>query len=158
MRAEGLLPNISHLTYSLSDSGRGTEKYYKENASTPLTMWNGLKSVYIYGKDTKAQVAIIHGISQLSPPPLVEFGVGDMRTTEFKSLFRLRKGKLQPGTELRLITRRPKFKRRSGAYYCWDEHAESYWTEMKEDAAQIADKHGVKLEVTATPLDEWNAI
>jgi hypothetical protein len=94
MRDEGLLPNICHLTYLLSDCGPGSQNYYKENSSIPLAMWSALKSAFIYGKDARALTAIIHSISQLSPPPRIEMGVGEMRMMEFKALFRLRKGKL----------------------------------------------------------------
>jgi hypothetical protein len=154
LRAEGLLPNISHLTYSLSNSGK-SEKYYNQNASTPLALWNGLTSIYIYGKDAKAQAAIIHGISHLSPPPRVEMGVGDMRMVEFKALFQLGEGKLQPGTELRLILKQPTNSRGArGAYFSWDEDAESYWGEMEEEAKEVADKHGVKVEISKMSLYE----
>jgi hypothetical protein len=157
MRAEGLLPSISHLTYSLSSCGRGSEKYYKDNASAPLALWNGLTSIHVYGRDAKAKNAIVHGISHLSPPPRVEMGVGVMRMAEFKALFRLRKGKLQPGTELRLFTKQPRDSRGSHrGYPDWDGEAESYWEEMEEDAMEVAAKYGVRVEVCKTPLYELN--
>jgi hypothetical protein len=154
MRAEGLLPNICHLTYLQTHSLPGSQKYFKENSSAPLALWNGLKSVQIHGRDSKTLAAIFNGISQLSPPPRVELLVGDMRMVDFKALFRLRKGKLQPGTELRLITKRPKDECRTSGYFRWDQDTESYWAEMEEEAAQIADKYGVSLVVSAVSLYE----
>jgi hypothetical protein len=119
-----------------------------------MAMWNGLKSIFIYGVDSKANAAIIHGVSQLSPSPRVELCVGEMRMAEFKSLFRLRNGKLQPGTELRLITRKPADKPRLGSYLGRDEDAETYWTEMEEEVAQVVGRHGIKTELSTMPLYE----
>jgi hypothetical protein len=115
-------------------------------------MWSGLKSIHVYGKDAKAKAAIFHGISQLSPPPYIEMDAGEMTMIGFKALFRLKKGKLQPGTKLRLITKQPTDGRRSWGYVDWDEEAESYWTERAEEAAQIANKYDVRLEVSTISL------
>jgi hypothetical protein len=146
LRAEGRLPKITHLTLYLMDTGGGSAKYYKQNVSTPLHLWQNLTSMYIYGSDNKSRAAIIHGVSQMSPPPIVEMGVGDMRMVEFKSIFRLRNGKLPPGTTLRLITKRFGEGRMDG-YTRWDQHAHEYWTDMEDEAAELAHKHGIKLEV-----------
>jgi hypothetical protein len=151
MRAEGLLPKVSHLTYFRSSFNSETRTYFMENVSAPLAMWNGLKTVYIYGDGAKAQAAIFHGISQLSPPPLIEMDVGEMRMLEFEALFRLRKGKLQPGTALRLITKRPVEEHCIRGYLNQNGDAESYWAGVDEEAAQVADKHGVRVEISAMP-------
>jgi hypothetical protein len=154
MRAEGLLPNVNHLTYSLSHS-YGAQKYHKDNLTAPMSLWSGLTSINIYASESKARAAIIHGVSHFSPPPRVELGVGEMRLAEFKALFRLRKGKLQPGTQLRLITRRPEnMGGKRGGYVTWDQHAEDYWAEMEEDAVEVAGKYGVELVVATMPLYE----
>lgn len=151
IRAEGLLPNVTHLTFSKTDAGGGARKYYKENTTEPLTLWNGLKTVYMYGRDAKANNGIIHGISQLSPIPRVEMGVGDMRLHEFKAQFRLRKGKFQQGTHLRLIVRNPSGER---GYERWDQDAEAYWEEMEEEVMDVAEKHGVETEIAKRALFE----
>lgn len=90
----------------------------------------------------------MNGLSQLQPSPEVEMGVGDMRMEDFKALFRLRKGKLQPGTLLRLVIRQVQTKGRMGAYETWDGEAREYWTEMEGDAMALAEKHGIRLQVS----------
>lgn len=115
-------------------------------------MWSGLKSIHVYGADAKANAAIFHGISQLSPPPSIEMTAGKMAMIDFKALFRLRKGKLQPGTKLRLITKLRIDGHRMRGYCSWDGNAELYWAERAEEAVQIADKHDVRLEVSAISL------
>lgn len=155
IRAEGLLPNITHLTCSKSDRHGGAAKYYKENTTVPLTLWNGLHTVYLYGVDAKSTNAIIHGISQLSPIPRIEMGVGDMRLHEFRAKFRLRKGKFREGTKLRLVTGEMAGGR---GYIRWDGEAETYWEEMREVVMEIAEKNGIEIEIAKVALYERNSM
>ncbi|CAJ2513256.1 Uu.00g013750.m01.CDS01 [Anthostomella pinea] len=148
LRADGLLPEVHHLTFAVSDS-RGV-KNFDDIVRKPLAAWQGLHTMYIYGEDNKCRAAIFHGLSQLQPCPVIEMGVGDMRMIDLKSLFRLRKGKLQPGTHLRLISKRVRTEGRMGGYETWgtqDGQSHEYWSEMEEEAKELAKKHGVKLEV-----------
>lgn len=80
---------------------------------------------------------------------MVEMGAGDMRMAEFKALFRLRKGKFQPGTQLRLISKQPSD---GSGRVSWDGEAVSYWVEMEEDVVEIAAKHSVSAEISTRPL------
>jgi hypothetical protein len=61
MRSEALLPNVSHLTYSLSNTDYSLYELYGENVSTPFGLWNGVRSIYFYAGDAKAGAAIING-------------------------------------------------------------------------------------------------
>jgi len=74
-------------------------------------------------------------------------GAGDMSLHEFKALFRTRKGKLQPGTELRLITKPPEVYPRSEVYYGWGGAADSYWRDREEEVFEVAAKYGMRLEI-----------
>ena len=63
MRTEGHFRNVEHLSFSLADSRGGALKYFNQNVSTPLSLWSGIKTIYIFGRDSKANAALIHGIS-----------------------------------------------------------------------------------------------
>lgn len=152
MRAEGFLPNVQHVEILLSDSH--PTKFYDENVSTPLGLWSGVKTVCIYGFDSKAMAALVHGIAQLDPIPKVELIVGDMRMVELKGLFRLRKGKFQPGTELRLVTQRAARPGLPSSYERLDTEAMEYWRNVEWEAAQVAEKYGVRLEIARRPIYE----
>ncbi|TLD26184.1 hypothetical protein E2P81_ATG07996 [Venturia nashicola] len=151
IRAQGLLPKITHLPFSKSIRHAGAAKYYKKNTTIPLTVWNGIQTIYMYGADSKATNAIICGISTLSPIPRVEFGVGVMRMYEFKSMFRLGRGGFREGTRLRLVTARMG----GGAGYVrWDGDAEIYWEEMEEEVVEVGLRYGVEIEVGGRALYE----
>ncbi|KAK3653646.1 hypothetical protein LTR56_004501 [Elasticomyces elasticus] len=147
LRAEGLLPNVIHLDIETNQSN---VKSWEKWLSGPLAKWSGIESIYIYGMDNKCRAALIHGISQFDPVPLVELGVGEMRLHEFKGLFRLRKGKLRQGTVLRLLTSPPGTSHAHRGYGPWDHQAKEYWDEMGEDATEVALKAGVTLEISSS--------
>ncbi|KAK3678306.1 hypothetical protein LTR78_001601 [Recurvomyces mirabilis] len=150
LREQGQLPNVTHLTI---ESSEDRCKNFDWHLSDPLSKWSGIKTVYMFGDDSKCRGAIVHGLSELHPIPHIEMGVGDMRLHEFRALFRLRKGKFQRNTRLRLVTKAPRWRARGGGGYIhWDWEAPAYWEEMEEDAVEIAAKHGVVLELASTSL------
>ncbi|KAK5107781.1 hypothetical protein LTR62_000705 [Meristemomyces frigidus] len=151
LRQQGLLPSVEYLNVQTSET---VSKELGRQMSDPLAQWSGIKSIYFCAADNKYRAAIIHGISRLRPIPVVELGVTDMKIHDFKGLFKLRKGKLQPGTTLRLITRPSRWRSRGrgGGYSRWDQYAPEYWAEYAEEATELAARQGVELEITDTPL------
>ncbi|EMC93751.1 hypothetical protein BAUCODRAFT_207939 [Baudoinia panamericana UAMH 10762] len=147
LRADGKLPSVTHLTVNCGDSYG--MKNYEEVLSGPLGRWSGLQTMFVQGDDDKARAAIIHGVSQLQPSPVVELGVGEMKMAAFKALWRLRKGKLRAGSLLRLVSKPTTYKGRYRPPGRWDWQAAEYWRkeDVASDASTIAAKYGVKLEI-----------
>ncbi|KAF2665274.1 hypothetical protein BT63DRAFT_60230 [Microthyrium microscopicum] len=154
LRTEGLLSKVTCLSYTSRSSNGGAKKHFAKNTTAPLALWSGIKHIYMDGGDIPTRAAILHGISQLTPPPLIEMPVKSMRLEEFKGLFRLRKNKLQPGTKVRLLVKRPSTSHRDDRGRGWDYDIESYWQseDVQEMAFELAEKHGIDLELVQKSL------